>query len=242
VTFDPFGDFETRGYLRNIEQEKDLAIVQRLQHASFTTGIDDAFAALAKKNPLTYDDVLGAHKILFEALYPWAGQDRSTTAPDLAIRRGEVLFEDPKLIRSAVDYALKLGNDPAQMREKAGTVMGYLAHGHPFLDGNGRTIMTVHCVLAQRAGLSIDWAAIDKNAYLTALTKELDDPRKGTLNEFLKPHIRAAVSDLSQHIVTAKGLDGSGAGDAVYGSNKDPAIQAEYEQQRLKREGKGDGQ
>jgi cell filamentation protein len=81
VTFDPFGDFETRGYLRNIEQEKDLAIVQRLQHASFTTGIDDAFAALAKRHPLTYDDVLGTHKILFEAFYPWAGQDRSTTAP-----------------------------------------------------------------------------------------------------------------------------------------------------------------
>jgi Fic family protein len=30
--------------------------------------------------------------------------------------------------------------------------MGYLAHGHPFLDGNGRTIMVLHCVLAQRAG------------------------------------------------------------------------------------------
>jgi hypothetical protein len=24
VTFDPFGDFESRGYLRNVEQEKDL--------------------------------------------------------------------------------------------------------------------------------------------------------------------------------------------------------------------------
>jgi fido (protein-threonine AMPylation protein) len=29
------------------------------------------------------------------------------------------------------------------MRERPGEVMGYFAHGHPFLDGNGRTIMVV---------------------------------------------------------------------------------------------------
>jgi hypothetical protein len=34
VTFDPFGDFESRGYLRNLAQEKDPAIVRRLEHAS----------------------------------------------------------------------------------------------------------------------------------------------------------------------------------------------------------------
>jgi cell filamentation protein len=43
VTFDPFGDFETRGYLRNIANEKDLDIVRRLKHTSFTTGIDDSY-------------------------------------------------------------------------------------------------------------------------------------------------------------------------------------------------------
>ena len=59
MTFDPFGDFEARGYLRNVAQEKDPAIVRRLEHASFTTGIDDAFEALKKKKALTYSDVLG---------------------------------------------------------------------------------------------------------------------------------------------------------------------------------------
>jgi cell filamentation protein len=48
VTFDPFGDFESRGYLGNLAQEKDPAIVRRLEHASFTTGIDDAVEALKK--------------------------------------------------------------------------------------------------------------------------------------------------------------------------------------------------
>ena len=48
------------------------------------------------------------------------------------------------------------------MVSKPGEVMGYLAYGHPFLEGNGRTIMVVHSVLADRAGLRIDWAATGK--------------------------------------------------------------------------------
>jgi hypothetical protein len=42
VTFDPFGDFETKGYLRNVAKAKDPAVVRRLQHNSFLTGIDAA--------------------------------------------------------------------------------------------------------------------------------------------------------------------------------------------------------
>jgi fido (protein-threonine AMPylation protein) len=45
------------------------------------------------------------------------------------------------------------------MKARPGQIMGYLAYGHPFLDGYGRTIMTVHSALAQRAGFSIDWTA-----------------------------------------------------------------------------------
>ena len=58
MTFDPFGDFATEGYLRNFEKEKDLAIVKRAENASFTTGLDEAFATLAKAKVLSYDNVL----------------------------------------------------------------------------------------------------------------------------------------------------------------------------------------
>src|SRR3954447_26099194 len=81
VTFDPFGDFATEGYLRNFEKEKDLAIVKRAENESFTTGLDEAFAHLSKSKGLTYDYVLQTHGILFGAVYPWAGQDRTQTAP-----------------------------------------------------------------------------------------------------------------------------------------------------------------
>jgi cell filamentation protein len=92
VTFDPFGDFATEGYLRNFEKEKDIAIVKRAENASFTTGLDEAFAHLVRSKVLTYDDVLGTHGILFGAVYPWAGQDRTETAPKLTIKKGAVIF------------------------------------------------------------------------------------------------------------------------------------------------------
>jgi cell filamentation protein len=237
VTFDPFGDFETQGYLRNVAKEKDLEIVRRLEHTSFTTGIDTAFEYLAKTKLVSYPNVLETHRILFEAVYPWAGLDRLTTAPDLAICRGNVLFARPEDIQRAVQYALTLGQDKKFMAARPGEIMGYFAHGHPFLDGNGRTIMVVHGVLAQRAGFSIDWAATAKAHYLAALTRELDDPHKGHLDTYIKPFIREAITDdrLAQEIVQAPGLDGNDEQNEVLGKTSDPALKARYEQQEVKR-------
>jgi cell filamentation protein len=240
VTFDPFGDFETRGYLRNVARTKDPKIVRQMEHASFTTGLDAAFAKLASQKQLSYDDVLRTHKILFDAVYPWAGQDRLITAPNLVVSKGndreKISFAYPQDIRRAIDYGLKHGQDKTLMAEKPGEVMGYFAHGHPFLDGNGRTIMALHCVLAQRAGFSIDWAATNKNDYLTALTKELDDPHRGRLDAYLKPYIKSAISPdaFAANIAAAPGLDGKGE-DIVLGTTDDPELKAKYEAQKLKR-------
>jgi cell filamentation protein len=238
VTFDPFGDFETQGYLRNHEKEKDLDIIRRLEHASFATGLDEAFAQLAKTKSLQYDHVLGTHRVLFDALYPWAGQDRTQTAPDIAVSKGGVLFAHPNDIRPAVDYALKHGQDKAFMASKPGEVMGYLAYGHPFLDGNGRTIMVVHSVLAQRAGFSIDWAKTDKTDYLLALTKELDAPGKGILDSYLKPFMGEAIAyeKLGASVMQAPGLDGkSDDTNTVLGKTTEPDVKARYEQQKIER-------
>jgi cell filamentation protein len=237
VTFDPFGDFETRGYLRNIEGEKNPDIVRRLEHMSFTTGLDDAFRKLSQNTSLSYEDVLGTHKILFEAVYPWAGQDRLKTTPDLAVSKGSVLFAYPQDIRRSVEYALQKGQDKTFMTSKPGNVMGYLAYGHPFLDGNGRTIMVVHSVLAQRAGFSIDWAATSKSDYLDALTRELDDPSKGHLDAYLKPFIRTAVATglLAAGVAAAPGIDGNAALDIVLGNISEPGLQTRYREQELKR-------
>jgi cell filamentation protein len=240
VTFDPFGDFATEGYLRNFEKEKDLAIVKRAENASFTTGLDEAFASLAKARTLSYDDVLKTHGILFGAVYPWAGQDRSQTAPKLTVKKGPVIFANAPEIRAAVEFALRKGQDKDYVKARPGEIMGYLAYGHPFLDGNGRTIMTVHSVLTQRAGFSIDWSATKKDAYLAALTKEIESPPKGHLDAYLKPFMRDPIAheQLATAIVQAPGLDGSVQDAAliqVLGNTDDPAVRARYEAMLTKR-------
>jgi cell filamentation protein len=240
VTFDPFGDFDKRGYLRNVARTRDRKIVRQMEHSSFTTGIDAAFAKLAAQKRLSYEDVLATHKILFEAVYPWAGEDRLTNAPRLVVSKGtdlkKVWFAYPQDIRRAIDYALNLGQERTFMTAKPGEVMGHLAYGHPFLDGNGRTIMVVHCILAQRAGFSIDWASTNKDNYLAALTQELEAPGKGHLDIYLEPFIQSGVSDsgLAANVSAAPGLDGEGE-DVVLGDTEDPELKAQYRAQELKR-------
>lgn len=240
MTFDPFDDFATEGYLRNFEKEKDLAIVKRAENASFTTGLDEAFAHLATSKVLTYDDVLETHGILFSAVYPSAGQDRTRTAPKLTIKKGAVIFANAPEIRAAVEFAFRKGQDKDYMRAKPGEIMGYLAYAHPFLDGNGRTIMTVHSVLAQRAGFSIDWSATNKDAYLDALTREIENPPKGYLDAYLKPFVRdpIAYEHLATTIVQAPGLDGS-VQDAelneILGNSDEPTVKTQYEAMLAKR-------
>lgn len=44
--FDPFGDFETTGYLRNTSAEKDLTVVKAAEHTLFRAQLPEALAFL----------------------------------------------------------------------------------------------------------------------------------------------------------------------------------------------------
>ena len=241
MTFDPFADFAERGYLRNHFGEKDHDIIRRAEHSAFVSGIEEAFSNLSQRPFLSYADVLGTHKALFKDIYPWAGQDRFQTTPDIAVSKGDILFAHPEAAQQAVEYALRLGHDKTFMSQHPGDVMGYLAYGHPFLDGNGRTIMVVHSELAQRAGISIDWAETDKMQYLSALTNELNNPNKGILDSYLRPFLRPAVGvdQLASHVAKTKGLDGGadseGDDNKILGKVTDPALQARYKEQERQR-------
>ena len=141
MTFDPFGDFEARGYLRNIFGEKNPHIIKRLEHHAFRLHVADALEALRARSSLRYGDVLDTHRRLFSDYYPWAGRDRLTILPDLAVgKAGRYnIFAHPQDIRRAVEHAL--GPDPSTMNSRPGEVIGLLACAHPFVDGNGRTLM-----------------------------------------------------------------------------------------------------
>jgi hypothetical protein len=53
MTFDPFGDFDTAGYLRNSLQLKDPTEVKESEHLSFELSIEDALSYLAQKSQST---------------------------------------------------------------------------------------------------------------------------------------------------------------------------------------------
>lgn len=106
MTFDPFGDFESRGCLRNTKGLKDPEAVKLLEHTAFRMSVADALAALqGAARPLRYQDVLDTHKRLFGDIYPWAGQDREATASQLAVgKAGRYdLFAHPWDARRAVE-------------------------------------------------------------------------------------------------------------------------------------------
>lgn len=199
MIFDPFGDFETRGYLRNVFAEKDPEIVKRQEHHAFRLHVGEALDALQARPALTYRDVLATHGRLFSDYYPWAGQDRLDVLPHLAVGKGGRfdLFAHPQDVRRAVEYALDLGNDPQSMKKRPGEVMGLLAYGHPWLDGNGRTLMVLHADLSRRADIHIEWEHIHKLPYLSALTRELEKPGK-VLDQFLAPFVRTGARPLTE--------------------------------------------
>lgn len=212
MIFDPFRDYKDKGYLRNLSGSKDIDEVKALEQKYFKKNLKGATEILVSIEFIEYKHILIIHNMLFRDVYPWAGQDRLVTSPDLNITKGgyDRMFAHPKDIRRASEYALDRGQNLSFMREKPGEVMGLLAHSHPFLDGNGRTIMVLHTELAHRAGISIDWKQTDKTDYLAALTTELNNPGNGHLDNYLKPFVIGSI-ERKQSISTLKSLKGLGS-------------------------------
>ncbi|MEE5041646.1 Fic family protein [Pseudomonas alliivorans] len=224
MSFDPFGDFETAGYLRNHFQLTDLNTVKRLEHSSFEANIEQALDYLAHLKDIHYASILDVHRMLFQEIYPWAGRDRAEVTLDLRIskgRKGEpgyTEFADADDIILAAEYAISSANKHARFRDKPGEVMGLLALAHPFLDGNGRTILLIFTELCYRAGFSIDWSQTTKDGYLAALSEEILDPGRRSLDEYLKPYVVAAAKreDWPALIGGIQGLDGLDKEDLDY--------------------------
>lgn len=222
MAFDPFGDHAENGYLRNIAGVSDPEMVKRLEHRSVISNIKQALGDLQTGKPLTYQDVLKTHGTLFKDMYPWAGKDRFAVGWEEAkltgdpskrdlggmIAKGPVAFMPSSHTERGVDYALAMGNDPKTMRASPGEVMGHLAYAHPFLDGNGRTLMAVHGELAARAGIHIDWSKTSKMEYLVALTNEINNPGSKALDSYLKPFVREGSHSLSDRKEVFTGLPG----------------------------------
>lgn len=193
--FDPFGDEGARGYLRNHFSVTNAESIKILEHLCFSICLERATTFLSFSRSLGYPELLGVHRIIFQALYPWAGIDRMGTSATLSISKGSpgtpgwVCFAEPSDIASTVAYALKGAQDKGYVRKHAGAILGNLAFAHPFLDGNGRALLTFHREVCRRAGFEIAWKSVDTHEYLAALSSEINQPGRGYLDDFLKPYI-----------------------------------------------------
>ncbi|QPS08606.1 Fic family protein [Delftia acidovorans] len=243
--FDPFGDFQNAGYLRNIEGLKDPQEIKVQEHLFFEANLEEALVFLGSiRGKVRYRDFLRVHAILFSDFYPWAGQDRHALGVARLVGRGTGLqFEASELCQRAVEWGLDMGNDVRTLRDKPGTVMGAFAWGHPFLDGNGRSMLLIHAELCHRAGFAIDWRASNKEAYLQALTLEIQNPQDRHLDTYLRPLITAVGTQatLLEHLLALPGLNGQAdvrqAGlDIAYHAEDQQAVQAYLEMKRARGE------
>lgn len=71
MMFDPFDDFETAGYLRNVFKLKDPAQIKKMEHLAFESSLEDAISLLSSCRHITYQTLLELHHLLFADFYPW---------------------------------------------------------------------------------------------------------------------------------------------------------------------------
>lgn len=150
--------------------------------------------------------------------------------PEKAILKGRVYFCHPRDCRRAVEDGLARAQDKKQVRTSPGFIMGLFAYAHPFLDGNGRTMLLVHAELCFRAGMSIDWTRTRKDPYLRALTQEIEDPNAGHLDAYLAPFIAAPTprEQWQAAVTVLPGLDGAGAQEDSVEGYADPQVADGY--------------
>lgn len=55
--FDPFGTFESKGYLENATSEKDLEKVKRMEHLAFSSRLESALKKLEISAEISYATV-----------------------------------------------------------------------------------------------------------------------------------------------------------------------------------------
>lgn len=189
--FDPFDDFSSQGYLRIVTGDGNPEIVKSIEHLAFASNIEQTLQFLASEKSLSYRSFLTTHKMLFSDIYPWAGMDRKSTSPHLVVAKGRgpsrIEFARPDDIERSVEFGLKIASSMCISPARAGEVLGYLAFAHPFLDGNGRSMLLLHTELCRRAGFQFRWADIERYSFLTNLSIEIEDPSRQAMNRFLEP-------------------------------------------------------
>ena len=181
----------------------DQSIVRKWEHAVYVSNIVSVVSYVRNDKPITYSTLLNTHRQIFGTIYPWAGSDRSNVNITICKAGYQTLFAHPLDVQRASEHAIARASVTSDLVKNPGEIFGFFAHAHPFLDGNGRTILTVYSELCRRAGFLIDWPQIPKQDFLVTLTKELMKPSTGLLDSLLRPYIveaKLAAKKMARHL------------------------------------------
>lgn len=176
----PWEPSEDGVILRNKFGVTDKTELDSLEFSFIRANMKQALEMLQLEKEITLLSWQRCHLILFNDLYPWAGQIRHLEA-----RRGHVPFNFKNDIESSTNDMLSRSKDSSFFRDHLGEVYSVLAFNHPFIDGNGRTLNAVFTELARRNDFGISWDRVNKETYLSALTNGVMFMMYDSLNRYL---------------------------------------------------------
>lgn len=98
-------------------------------------------------------------------------------------------------------------------------------------------MLIIHNELCHRAGFSIQWSATTKADYLVALSKEIESPGKGILDNYLSEFITSPEkrSETATLFHGLKGLDGRADEHSVVEEYSEEHVMQKYEAFKMKR-------
>lgn len=111
------------------------------------------------------------HRHLFQDVYDWAGEIRTTE-----LAKGGSRFLPRRFIetgmadvhRRLVEKDFLTGLGAADFAREAGIIIGDINHAHPFREGNGRTQLLYLEQLGAQAGHSVDLGKIGRDDWISA--------------------------------------------------------------------------
>lgn len=112
----------------------------------------------------TYAGLQEIHRILFEEIYPFAGQTRKLNLSKGGFRFASALYLDEALEKISAMPQESFGQIVAKYVE--------MDVAHPFLEGNGRSVrIWLDAMLRASLGKVVDWQKIPREDYLLAMER-----------------------------------------------------------------------
>ncbi|GAA1119335.1 hypothetical protein GCM10009630_16430 [Kribbella jejuensis] len=241
-TFENWGDYFWPGQIDDCKINKlGIHDATRLENAERIRTAERAAELIVGEAeiPRTFDlDHLRAiHRHLFQDVYDWAGELRTTElvrpAQDPNAPPNE--FVKPEDIERLAPVVFSQLGDPAELRNRpTAEVVDVLARTyagvnvlHPFVEGNGRTQRIFLDHVAEAAGYRIDWTRIAdrQNEVMAEAFGVGAEPVREALSECIEPISDAKARQDTEHSLrlTTEGLVTPRAVPAPASTNANPS-------------------